>query len=220
VKTVTQNLANPTDYRYAMRALLVDMNSWVTDGTAPPESQIPHIDKDQLVAPSALAFPKIPGVALPSQPNLAWKMDFGPDYRTKGIVTVDPPKVSGAYPVLVPQVNPDGNETAGVRLPEQIVPLATYTGWNLRDPRVGSPDVIYNMIGSYIPFARTKAEREKSGDPRPSIEERYASRDAYLTKVEDAGRGLVERRLMLPQDVEKVKEKAGARWDSLMTAAK
>jgi hypothetical protein len=219
-KTVTQNLANPTDYRYAMRALLVDMNSWVTDGTAPPESQIPHIDKDQLVAPSALAFPRIPGVNLPKEPNLAWRMDFGPEYRTKGVVTVDPPKVGKPFTVLVPQVNQDGNETAGVRLPEQTVPLATYTGWNLRDPKVGSPDVIYNMVGSYIPFARTKAEREKTGDPRPSIEERYASRDAYLTKVEDAGKALAAKRLMLPQDVDKVKEKAGARWDSLMTAAK
>ena len=216
-KTVTQNLANPTDYRYAMRALLVDMNSWISDGTAPPESQIPHIDKDQLVAPSALAFPRIPGVNLPKEPNLAWRMDFGPEFRTKGIVANDPPKVGKPFPILVPQVDRDGNETSGVRLPEQMVPLATYAGWNLRDPRMGSPDVIYNMVGSFIPFARTKAEREKNGDPRPSIEERYASRDAYLMKIEDAGKALASKRLMLPQDVGKVKEKAAARWDSLMT---
>ncbi len=217
-KTVTQNRANPTDYRFAMRALLVDLNSWVTDGTPPPDSQIPHINKDELVAPSALAFPRIPGVNLPKDPYYAWHLDFGPDFRTKGIVAFEPPKVGKPFTILIPQTNRDGNETSGLRLPEQMVPLATYTGWNLRDPKIGSPDVIYNMVGSYIPFAKSKAEREASGDPRPSIEERYRSREDYLNQVEAAAKPLVDKHLLLDRDVSRIKEKAAARWDSLMTA--
>jgi hypothetical protein len=216
VKTVTQNRANPTDYRFAMRALLVDLNAWVTNGTAPPDSKIPRIGKDELVAPGALNFPKVPGIALPKEPYLAWHLDFGPDFRSKGIVAYDPPKVGAPFPVLVPQVNSDGNETSGVRLPEQMVPLATYTGWNLRDPKIGAPDVIYNMVGSFIPFAKTKAEREASGDPRFSIEERYHDKEEYLRKVKEAAVTLSSSGFLLSEDVEKVGAKAAARWDLLM----
>lgn len=216
VKTVTQNRANPTDYRFAMRALLVDMNSWVTNGTTPPDSRIPRIGKDELVAPGALNFPKVPGIALPKEPYLAWHLDFGPDFKSKGLVAYDPPKVGAAFPVLVPQVNQDGNETSGIRLPEQMVPLATYTGWNLRDPKIGAPEVIYNMVGSFIPFARTKAEREAAGDPRLSIEERYGDKEEYLRRVKEAAVTLSGSGFLLKEDVEKVAAKAGARWDSLM----
>lgn len=216
VKTVTQNRANPEDYRFAMRALLIDMNSWVTNGTAPPDSKIPRIGKDELVAPSALNFPKVPGIALPKEPYLAWHLDFGPDFKSKGIVAYDPPKVGAPFNILVPQVNQDGNETAGIRLPEQLVPLATYTGWNLRDPKIGAPDVIYNMVGSFIPFAKTKAEREASGDPRLSIEERYKDKADYLRKVKEAAVALTGSGFLLKEDVDKVEAKAAARWDSLM----
>jgi hypothetical protein len=215
-KTVTQNRANPTDYRFAMRALLIDMNSWVTKGTPPPDSKIPRIGKDELVAPSALNFPKVPGVALPKVPYQAWHLDFGPDFRTKGIVAYDPPKVGKPFTILVPQVNSDGNETAGIRLPEQMVPLATYTGWNLRDPKIGAPDVIYNMVGSFLPFAKTKAEREASGDPRLSIEERYKDKQDYLQKVRAAAVALSGSGFLLKEDVDKVEAKAAARWDSLL----
>ncbi len=216
VKTVTQNRANPEDYRFAMRALLIDLNSWVTNGTAPPDSKIPRIGKDELVAPGALNFPKVPGIALPKEPYLAWHLDFGPDFRSKGIVAYDPPKVGAAFPVLVPQVNSDGNETAGIRLPEQMVPVATYTGWNLRDPKIGAPDVIYNMVGSFIPFAKTKVEREAAGDPRLSIEERYKDKEDYLRQVKEAAVALTSTGFLLKEDVDKVEAKAGARWDSIM----
>jgi hypothetical protein len=216
VKTVTQNRANPTDYRFAMRALLIDLNSWVTNGTAPPDSKIPRVGKDELVAVGALNFPKVPGIALPKEPYFAWHLDFGPDFRSKGIVANDPPKVGAAFPVLVPQVNADGNETAGIRLPEQLVPLATYTGWNLRDSKIGAPDVIYNMVGSFIPFAKTKAERVAAGDPRLSIEERYKDKEEYLRKVKEAAVALSGAGFLLKGDVDKVGEKAAARWDSIM----
>ncbi len=215
-KNNTQNRANPQDYRFAMRALLVDMNAWITDGTAPPDSQIPRINKDQLVTTGALAFPKIPGVAVPKDTHYAWRLDFGPDFRTKGIEAIEPPKIGASYPILIPQVDRDGNETSGIRLPELAVPLATYTGWNLRDPKIGAPEAIQSMVGSFIPFPRTKAEREQSGDSRLSIEERYSGRADYLTKIEAAAKPLVVERLLLDRDVERVKEKAGARWDSLV----
>ena len=172
VRNNTDNRANPEDYRFAMRALLVQMNSWITDGSAPPESMMPRINKDQLVAPSALNFPKVPGVKLPTEPSYAWRMDFGPDFKSKGIVSIEPPKVAKPFPTLVPQVDRDGNETAGVRLPELAVPLATFTGWNLRDAKIGAPDEIQSMVGSFIPFARTKAgEGEDRRSTRPSIED-------------------------------------------------
>ena len=216
-RTVTQNRANPEDYRFAMRALLMDMNAWVTNGVAPPDSKIPRIGKDELVAPAALNFPKVPGIALPKVPYLAWHLDFGPEFKTKGIVAFDPPRVGAAFQVLVPQVNADGNETAGIRLPEQMVPLATYTGWNLRDPKIGAPDAIYNMVGSFIPFAKTKAERQTSGDPRLSIEERYADKDEYLKKVKEAAEALVGARFLLKEDVDKVGVKAASRWDLVVS---
>ena len=219
VKNNTQNDANPNDYRFAMRALLVAMNNWISDGSNPPESEIPRINKDQLVAPGALNFPKIPGVNLPKEPGYAWRLDFGPDFRSKGIVAKDPPKVGKPFPTLVPQVNQDGNETVGIRLPEVAVPLATYTGWNLRDAKIGAPDEIQSMVGSFIPFARTKAERERSGDPRLSIEERYKSKEEFLAQVEAATKPLIAKHLLLERDAQRIKEKASARWDSLMTVA-
>jgi len=214
-RTVTQNLPNPADYRFVMRALLVAMNNWITNGAEPPESQIPRVAKDNLVQVSALNFPKIPGVALPKEPTPVFRLDYGPDFRAKGIITLEPPKIEGHYTVLIPQVDRDGNETSGIRLPDQVVPLATYTGWDLREPSIGAPDAMFDMVGSMIPFARTRAEREKTGDPRPSIEERYASREEYLRKVEAAAQPLVKQGLMLQSDVAKFVEKAGARWDLL-----
>ena len=215
VRTVTQNLPNPEDYRFAMRALLVAMNNWITTGAEPPDSQIPRIGKDNLVQVSALNFPKIPGIALPKEPTPVFRLDYGPDFRTKGIDSIEPPKIEGRYTVLIPQVDKDGNETSGIRLPDQVVPLATYTGWDLRDPAIGAPDAMFDMVGSMIPFARTRAEREKSGDPRPSIQERYSSREEYLKKVEAAAQPLVRQHLMLESDVPKFLEKASARWDML-----
>jgi hypothetical protein len=215
----TQNRANPQEYRFAMRALLASMNTWITDGTAPPESLMPRINKDQLVAPGALNFPKVPGVNVPKEPSYAWRMDFGPEFRSKGVESIEPPNVGKPFPTLVPQVDRDGNETAGLRLPELAVPLATFTGWNLRDPKIGAPDEIQSMVGSFIPFARTKAEREKTGDPRPSIEERYSGREDYLNKIDAAARNLVAQHLLLDRDIERVKEKAGARWDAVMTGS-
>jgi Alpha/beta hydrolase domain len=214
----TQNLTNPSDYRWTMRALLVAMQAWVTEGAAPPDSRYPRVDRDQLVATSTVQFPKIAGVHFPATNYHVYHLDFGPQLISAGIVTKEPPKIGRAFPTLVPQVDRDGNETAGVRAPELAVPLATYTGWNLRAPEIGAPGVIYDMAGSFIPFARTKAEREKSGDPRLSIEERYASRSEYLNKVGSAAADLARQHYLLETDIPGVKDAAGARWDAIMAA--
>ena len=213
----TQDRLNPEDYRYAMRGLLGAMNAWITDGTAPPESRIPHVGKDDLVSPQALAWPKIPNVKVPDTPFLAWRLDFGPDFK-KGIVSKEPPAMAGKpFQLLIPQVDADGNETAGLRLPEQSVPLGTYTGWNLRSASVGGADIMSTQVGSFIPFARTKADREKVGDPRLSLEERYGSKEAFLKKVDTAAGLLVKDRVMLGRDVEKVLARAAAQWDFVMS---
>jgi hypothetical protein len=166
--------------------------------------------------PGALAFPKVPGVHVPKEPYSAYRLDFGPEFRTKGIVAFEPPKVGKPFPILVPQVDADGNEVSGIRVPELAVPLATYTGWNLRDAQIGAADIAMDMIGSFLPFARTKADREKAGDPRKSIAERYASRESYVGKVAAAAEPLVRERVLLDRDVAAITGRAGARWDALM----
>ena len=207
VRNGTQNLANPMDYRWPMRGLLASMNAWITSGEEPPTSAYPRIDKDQLVALQAVHFPKVPGVKLPTALHRAYHVDYASE----------PPVVGVAFPTLVAQVDRDGNETAGLRSPEQQVPLGSYTGWNLRDASIGSPGTLFNMVGSFLPFARTKAEREKAGDPRLSIEERYPDKSDYLARIEAAARSLVVARIVLERDIEPIKEQAGKRWDWVMS---
>jgi hypothetical protein len=116
-------------------------------------------------------------------------------------------------------VDADGNELAGIRLPEVAVPLATYTGWNFRAPSVGAPDRLYPLLGSYIPFTRTPAEREARQDPRLSVSERYASRESYLMRIREAAAALVKERYLLQQDVEPAVARAAAHWDLVMKGA-
>ncbi|MCX6604737.1 MAG: alpha/beta hydrolase domain-containing protein [Acidobacteria bacterium] len=204
--------ANPNDYRFLMRGLLGAFTAWVAKNEPPPASNYPRIDKQQLVAPAALNFPKIPGVRLPRAPNLAWRVDYGPDFKELGIISIDPPKVGKPFPVMVPAVDADGNELAGLRLPDVSVPLGTYTGWNLRDPATGSPAEMQSMTGGYHPFAQTKAEREAAKDPRLSIEERYASKEDYLAKVDAALDALVSARYILERDKPALRERAASHW--------
>lgn len=215
VKSITQNIPNPSDYRWNMRALLVAMNEWLTNGAAPPDSAYPKLADGSLARPSELRFPKLPGVQLPTQFYHAWRVDYGPQFRTAGIVTQEPPKVGEQFPALMPQVDADGNEIAGVRAPELAVPLATYTGWNLRDPKIGAPQALSDMIGSMIPLAKTKAERQKTGDLRPSIEERYSGKQDYLDKVTAAAGKLAAQRLLIESDIPAIRERASARWDAV-----
>jgi hypothetical protein len=208
----TQNASNPNPYTWSMRALLVAMTSWIKDDTAPPASLYPRVSADQAVALGAIQFPKIAGVAFPTRTQRAWHADYGPQFA-KGIVTQEPPKLGLAFPLVVPQVDRDGNDLGGIRLPEIQVPLATYTGWNLRAKDIGAPDELFSMQGSFIPFARTKADREKSADPRLSIAERYSGREDYLAKFESAAKSLAAAGFLLPGDVPKLVERGAQEWD-------
>jgi hypothetical protein len=209
-----QNRPNPVPYTIAMRALLTALDAWVRDGKNPPPSQFPK--GEQLVKLGDLRFPKIPGVALPSRIQTAYRADYGPEFRGAGVATIEPPKVGTAFLTLVPQVDRDGNDIAGVRMPQVQWPLATYTGWNLRSKEAGAPDEIYSLLGSWIPFARTKAERLKTGDSRLSIEERYATREEYLQKIGAAARRLVDQGYLLDRDVARVSDRAGQEWDEIL----
>jgi hypothetical protein len=212
-RTIGQQTNNPLDYRWVMRSLLVSMNRWITDGTAPPESRYPRVADGTLVAPAKLSFPRLPGVSVPKEPHLAYRADYGPDFGSKGIVTQEPPKIGSAFPILVPQVDADGNELAGVRVPELAIPVATYTGWNLFNERSGPTDVVSSMQGSFIPFASTKTGRERAGDPRPSVEERYQGRAQFLDRVSQAASSLVGQGYLLQADVSRIVDQAGTRWD-------
>jgi hypothetical protein len=194
-----QEPESPLPIRYFWRAMITNMDGWVRSGTLPPPSSYPRIADGTLVPLSKYAFPTLPGVNRPHEANQAYRLDFGPNWR-QGILSVQPPKVGPAFPVLVPQVDSDGNERDGVRLPEISVPLATYTGWNLRDPSIGAPDERVAFEVSYLPFPKTAAEREKTGDPRQSIAERYADGEDYLARYGKALDDLVKERWILAED--------------------
>ena len=187
---------NFLNYNPLNRSLLVALDQWATQGIPPPDSRVPRSGDGTLARPSpqaATGFPAIPGVRHPERVNELSVMDYSQQ---------PPVPVPGkAYRVLVPKVDADGNELAGIRLPAISVPLGTHTGWNLRGAGF-SPGALM-LVGSYFPFAATKEERQANGDPRPSLEERYPSHDAYVVAVSRAAAELQEARLLLAEDAER-----------------
>jgi hypothetical protein len=212
VKGNTRHLPNFNDFRWPMRALLLRLHAWAKEGKEPPASRYPTVEAGTLAPLDEVRFPKIPGVAFPTRMHKAYRVDYGPEFRSAGIVSLEPPKVGKPFGMRVPQVDADGNETAGIRMPGIQVPLGTFTGWNLRVEKIGAPDELYSMVGSWIPFARTAAERQKRGDPRLSTEERYKGRGEYLEKVEAAARALAGEGYLLEGDVGMIVERAGKEW--------
>ena len=188
-----QQPANPLEYWWTMRALLVAMTEWVTKGTEPPASQVPRLTDGTLVPVTKLKWPQLPGVQSPT-------IVQGPRYDGHDL------------PFLVPQVDADGNELAGIRTAEQRVPAATFTGWNFRGNAIGGTHQLVSLLGSAIPFAKTKVEREKAGDPRLSLEERYATREAYRAKASGVAQALIGARFLLPEDASTVVARVGAYW--------
>jgi hypothetical protein len=195
---------NPMTPNATLRALLTDLDAWVTAGTAPPASQMPRVADGTLAPPlpqegfgPAYAFPAIPGVVYNGVHHTGDLWDFGPGFD-KGFISVLPPKRVGTpYPVLVPKADADGNDIAGIRIPDVAVPVATYTGWALRTDGLDGCDA----NGQKIAFAKTKAARLAAGDPRPSLEERYGDHAAYVQRVKDAAGALRDARFMLEEDV-------------------
>ena len=184
---------NPIDYWWTMRALLVAMDKWVRDGVAPPPSRYPRLQDGTLVRAADVAFPSVPTVTR--------REALQPACRGANRLVAQDGGAGAPLPLLVPQVDQDGNERAGIRLPDVAVPLATYTGWNFRKPAIGAPDQLFPLLGSYVPFPATKAERERRTIRGRSIDERYPSREKYLTLVQEAGAGLVKDRYLLTDDL-------------------
>jgi len=206
-----QEPQSPLPVRYFWRAMIANMDAWVRNNSAPPPSSYARIDDGTLVPLASYAFPAIPGVNKPHEANAGYRLDFGPKWQD-GILSVEPPRVEEVFGPMVPQVDADGNERDGVRLPEFAAPLATYAGWNMRDPSIGAPDQRVSFEASYIPFPKTAAEREKSGDPRKSIAERYTGHDDYMARFRKATDDLVKQRWLLPEDRDALLSRGEQEW--------
>jgi hypothetical protein len=206
VKDDSQFSINPLPAGDVLRALMVALDQWITNGILPPPSSYPNVNEHTLVSPkrNGAGFPKIPGVRFAALHNRQLFLDYGPGIA-RGKMTIHPPQAigQGAYTIVVPKVDADGNDLAGIRLPTVQVPIGTYTGWNLR-PRGLAEGELAGLLGSFIRFAKTKAERRRTGDPRLSIEERYSDRTDYVDKVSRVARLLVEQRYLLADDAERL----------------
>jgi len=206
-----QQFQNPLNSAPTQRALFIALDEWATKGVKPPKSRVPTL-RDRTLAPPLpqhrMGFPEIPGVTYTGLMTTRYLLDYGHRFHDTGVATINPPEVSAPYqnnpangPIYrayVPKTDSDGNEIAGVRLPDLTVPLATYTGWALRSG-VWANDGC-EASGQFIPFPRTEAERAAAGDPRPSVEQRYVSFAAYHAKVRRALNDMVEDRLLLCED--------------------
>jgi hypothetical protein len=201
------------DYSPLLRAALASLDRWVSEGVEPPASAVPRLADGSAVAAEATreVYARIPGARFPDRVSRPVRLDFGPRVD-QGVVEL-PPKIGAPYVTVVSAVDADGNDTAGIRPPELRVPVATFTGWNPRHPEQGAPGDLMAMMGSTLPFARTAAERQASGDPRPSLAERYGDRDGYLARVRSDAQAMVAARHLLAEDVDAVVERAGALWD-------
>ena len=129
---------------------------------------------------------------------------------------IEPPLVGKPFGVRVPAVDADGNDRAGVRLPELAVPLATYAGWNYRDPSIGAPAHLAGEIGSYIPFAKNTTQRVGHGDSRSSIEERYVDKADYMRRIRVVAASLLRQRFVLQSDLPDMLSRASAHYDWAM----
>jgi hypothetical protein len=172
------NARNPHSAAPAVRALLVALDRWVTEGKKPADSRIPRLSDGTLVEAARLEFPPLPDFAIATEAN-----GIGPHYRT-----------------LVPAVDADGNERAGLRLPDIAVPVATYTGWNVYAPPF-PPDALCDRDGSVLPIAKNDAARA-TDDPRQSLVARYGSHDRYVALVRAAADALVDHGLLLAEDAD------------------
>jgi alpha/beta hydrolase family protein len=190
------NPRNPHSAGPALRALIVALEEWVTRDVAPPDSRMPAVRDESAVEAAAVRMPAVKGFApAPAANRIRPPVDWVNPPGSSGTVQVA--GAAKAYATRVSAVDADGNEIAGIRLPPIAVPVGTHTGWNAYK---SAPGELCDRDGSFIAFAHTKAEREATGDPRPSLAERYGTRSAYAAKVGAAADALVAQRLLLPVD--------------------
>lgn len=197
-----RHLENYADKHLAIRALLAAMQAWLADNLEPPPSAYPRRDSGELVEPASLKPPRVPGAVWPPAIPRVYRLDFGSQ----------PPAVGDPFTLLVPQVDADGLDLGGVRLPRIAVPLGTFTGWNYAEPAPGRLQPLAGLTGSFLPFARTRAIARSTGDSRPSIEERYPSKQVYLDRMAAAARSLADRRLLLERDIPACLQQASREW--------
>ncbi len=215
---------NIIEYNPLLRAALANLDEWVRSGVPAPASRHPRISDGTAVESYTLAekFRRIPGVEFPDVPTRAMRLDYGPEAHL-GRTTTLPPVAGEQYPALVSNVDDDGNEIGGIRLPDLTVPVATYTGWNLRHPDIGAPGLVIGITGGLagwvLPFAPNSATRAAAGDPRPSIAERYLSRDDYLDRTRQAAEALAGEGYMLEEDIPDCLRRAGVRYDYFAASA-
>ena len=199
------------DPRPVMRALILALDRWAKGGAPPPASVYPKIADGTLVPATAVKWPQI-SVSMPRSANPMAQFDYGTRYGEGIIETVPPKPRPFRYRVLVPQVDADGNEIGGIRVPEQAVPFATTTGWALRSAQGGAPGELCYLDGMALPFAKTAAEREAAKDPRPSLAERYQERSVFISRVRNSARELQRQGYLLDEDIEKIVERAARAW--------
>jgi hypothetical protein len=213
--------SNPNPHTWTMRALLGELAAWVREGRTPPDSIVPRIADGTLVPPNQVRVPSVPatnygGVARPALRYLAANnplqvLDYGPGFNagdSSGVVTFEPPRAgTQSYGILVPQADADGADLGGVRSVYQQVPIGSYMSWNIgRRDRFEDGFCIFQ--GAFLPFAPTKVEREAAGDPRLSLEERYANPETYALAIRRAAASLVEARMLLAADAARLVREA------------
>lgn len=217
LSALTEHPLNRRKASPMLRASLVALDDWASRDIDPPPSRYPRIGDGTLVGlPQLLsAFPKFPAAHLPTRYYQPLRLDSGPRWSSEGIADNVPPRAGPAYQTLLPMVDSDGNELAGVRYPDIEVPLGTFTGWNIRTKAYGAPGMLLRWQGSHLPFARTEQERQSNDDPRPSIVERYPTREIYLGKVAEAALKLRFERFLLDEDLVDILKRAAERdlWD-------
>jgi hypothetical protein len=208
---------NSIDYRPLVRAAFANLDAWATRGTSPPDSAYPRFSDGTLIPRATLvsAAARLPGPGVPPERLYpTQRLDYGPE---AGLGRARFPAVDGgSYPDYVPAVDGDGNEVSGVRHPDVAVPLGSYTGWNPRDASIGGSEMNLLLNGATIPFATTRVLRETWGDARPSIEERYASREAFLARVRVAATSLSQTRYLLESDIDEVVAASARRYDEFV----
>ena len=202
------------DHRPLQRALLMALDAWVRTDTAPPPNRVPRLaDGSAVRPPQVLAkLSSIPGFTGPEHLSELRRLEF--DLTAPGVPAALPPVWGEAYQWYVSAVDGDGNETSGIRHPDIEVPLATYTGHNVRHAEAGAPGELVPMAGATYPFPATASDRRAANDPRPSIEERYTDRDSYLEQIRRSALTLVEQRLLLDEDIAGIVEHAAIKYDA------
>ena len=217
-RAIFANCVNTLNHYRVMRALMARFERWVRDDAEPPPSAYPRIADGTLVTVAGYkaAFPRLPEFRLPESNLRPPRLDFGSRFETDRIAVEVPPRMGKPFEALVPKPDADGNDQGGILLPEMLVPLGTRTGFNPRSDATGFPWATGRWDGSFVPFARSEAERHAAGDPRPSLAARYGNRAGYEQKLRAAAASVVGQGFLLPEEVDALVSEAGGLYDRIM----